>query len=87
MSGVRLDPTSDSCAVMVWCTVAQREALGGSIVDSGIEHSGDDVCYAMVGFAWDSARTDKENYAELDRCWKGCLAEIKAAGLEWEETV
>ena len=81
---VQLDPTSDSCAVLVWCTAAQAAQLVGSIGGSIIGDLGD-TCYAMVGWPWDDDRTDKENDAEHDRAWIGVLDDIDLADLNWEE--
>ena len=82
---VEIDHTSDSCAVLVWCTPDQADDLGWSIGGSSIEDAGDGQCYAMVGLPWSDDHTDAENDAEHDHAWRECIRDLTSAGLDWEE--
>lgn len=82
---VELDFTSDSCAVLVWMPESEAMEMGFSVAGVRIEDAGGGDHYAMVGAAWDDARSDAENDAESDHCRKAVIAEIRAAQLRWRE--
>lgn len=82
---IKLDPTSDIAAVLVWASPAEVEALGGSIAGSNFEGADGDKMYAAVSRPWDDGLTAAENDVGVDAAWTQCIAEIEAAGLDWEE--
>lgn len=80
---IRLDLTSDSCAVMLSCTPEQAEVLGGSVAGTSIEQIDDGFCYALVGEPWDDSRSDTENDDASQSYYDSVVAEVEGAGLEW----
>ncbi len=91
-----VDPTSDSCAVMVSAyfptKAAAKEAvaeLGGSLDGSGFEYDGE-YAYCMVGDSWDSCfydndMTERETDDYQAETFRDVRREIKSAGHDWRE--
>lgn len=77
---ITLEATTDSCAVFVSARTIDVAALGGSICGTRFEHAIEDYWYAILG-------EPSNNYAPdpATECWRDCINEIEAAGLDWEE--
>ena len=82
---MKLDLSSDTCAVHVLTDSYTAEHLGGEICGSSFEVLGEWFAHAMVGQAWDDSLTAEQNDAEHDRGVREGESELKAAGMEWIE--
>lgn len=81
---MKLEFTSDSCAVFVQCDKAEVETLGGYIAGTKFEGEGN-FYFAMVG-AYPNEDLSEEYFDEFNyECRKEVEAEAALFGLNWVE--